>query len=300
MCSSVVSLRGLRLLAFIGELNDLKIWSTDVGNAYLETHTKEKAHVIAGPEFGDREGHALIVLKALCSPLSSGLRWSERLADVLRAMGFFTSHYEKDIWMRNKGDRCECIAVHVDDLMIASKDPDSIIKMLTEKCQFKLKGAGPTEFHLGCDFFRDEEGVLCYAPKKHIEKILDNCRRIFGTWRKPATSLLTAGDHPELDTSELLNEDDQKTHQSLIGAPQWVTAVMTLLRYRAMPRQGHLDRVKRIHWHLSKMRHATIKIRTDAPDCSDIPVKLCDWEHSCCADAKEEIPLDAPEAKGSR
>jgi len=42
------------------------------------------------------------------------------------------------------------------------------------------------------------------------------------------------------------------------------------------------------------MRHATIKIRTDAPDCSDIPVKMHDWEHSCCADAKEEIPLDAP------
>jgi len=65
-----------------------------------------------------------------------------------------------------------------------------------------------------------------------------------------------------------------------------------------MPRQGHLDRVKRIHGHLSKMRHATIKIRTDAPDYSDVPVKMYDWECSCCADAKEEIPLDAPKPKG--
>jgi len=55
--------------------------------------------------------------------------------------------------------------VHVDDLLIASKDPDSIVKLLTETHQFKLKGTGPTEFHLGCDFFRDEEGVLCYGPK---------------------------------------------------------------------------------------------------------------------------------------
>jgi len=109
------------------------------------------------------------------------------------------------------------IVAHVDDLMIASKDPDSIIKTLIEKCHFKLKGTGPTEFHLCCDFFRDEEGVLCHAPKKHIEKILDNYRRIFGTWPKPATSPLTTGDHPKLDTSELLNKDDQKVHQSLIG-----------------------------------------------------------------------------------
>jgi len=132
----------------------------------MRASDEEKVCVLAGPEFGDREGHVLVVSKALCSLHSSGLRWSEHLADVLREMGFFTSHCEKDVWMRDKGDHYEHIAVHVDDLMIASKDPDSIIKMLMEKCQFKLKGAGPTEFHLGCDFFRDEEGVLCCAPKK--------------------------------------------------------------------------------------------------------------------------------------
>jgi len=43
---------------------------------------------------------------------------------------------------------------------------------------------------------------------------------ICGAWPKPATLPLTAGDHPELETSELLNEDNQKMHQSLIGAPQ--------------------------------------------------------------------------------
>jgi len=144
-------------------------------------------YIIAGPEFGDREGHVLIISKALYGLHSSGLRWSERLADVLREMGFFTSHCEKDIWLRDMGDHYEYIAVYVDDLMIVGKDPDSIIKILMEKYQFKLKGTGPIEFHLGCDFFRDEEGVLCYAPKKYIKKILENYRRIFGTWPKPAT-----------------------------------------------------------------------------------------------------------------
>jgi len=81
--SSVVSLRGVRLLAFIGELNGLKTWSTDIGNAYLETYTKEKVYIIAGPEFGDREGHVLVISKALCGLHSSRLRWSEGLADVL-------------------------------------------------------------------------------------------------------------------------------------------------------------------------------------------------------------------------
>ena len=91
--------------------------------------------------------------KTLCGLHSSGLRWSERLADVLREMGCFTSKWEKDMWMRNMGDHCKHIAVHVDDLMIASKDPEAIVKTLMEKCQFKLKGTGPIKFHLGCDFF---------------------------------------------------------------------------------------------------------------------------------------------------
>jgi len=141
--------------------------------------------------------------------------------------------------MRDKGDHCECIAVHVDDLMFASKDPETVVKTLMEKCQFKLKGTGPTEFHLGCDFFRDEEGVLCYAPKKHIEKILENCRRIHGTWPKPATSPLVTGDHPELDASELLDEDNQKICQSLIGAPQWVIQIGRFDVQTAMMTSSH-------------------------------------------------------------
>ena len=63
--SSVVSLRGIRILTFLGELNNLKVWSTDIGNAYLETYTQEKVYIIAGPEFGDREGRVLIISKAL-------------------------------------------------------------------------------------------------------------------------------------------------------------------------------------------------------------------------------------------
>ena len=273
----------------------------------METFTKEKVYIVAGPEFGDREGHVLIISKALYGLHSSGLRWSERLADVLRSMGFFPSMAEKDIWMRDKGDYYEYIAVYVDDLLIASKDLKAIIDSLVNEHKFKLKGTGAIEFHLGCDFFRDENGVLCYAPKKYIQKILENYRRIYGTWPKPASSPLVNGDHPELDTSELLDEDGQKIYQSLIGALQWViqigrfdinTAVMTLSRFRAMPRQGHLDRVKRIHGYLSKLNHATIKIRTDAPDYSSVPVKQYDWEYTCYADGKEEIPIGAPVSKG--
>jgi hypothetical protein len=34
--SGVVSLRGLRTCIFLGELNNMTPWATDIGNAYLE------------------------------------------------------------------------------------------------------------------------------------------------------------------------------------------------------------------------------------------------------------------------
>ncbi len=305
--SSVVSLRGVRMLTFLAEHNDMETWCTDIGNAYLESYTQEKVYIKAGPEFGDREGHTLIIVKALYGLKSSGLRWHERFADVLRVMGFTPSRAEPDIWMRDMGDHYEYIAVYVDDLLIVSKDPQGIIDLLTKEHDFKLKGTGPISFHLGCDFFRDEDGVLCYAPKKYIEKILDNYRRLFGTNPKEASSPLTKGDHPELDTSPLLEYEDIQVYQSLVGALQWViqigrfdvtTAVMTLSRFRAAPRQGHMDRVKRIHGYLSKMRHAVIRIRTDEPDYSDIPVKVYDWAYTCYHGAEEEIPKDMPRPLG--
>ena len=307
--SSVVSLRGIRILAFLGELNDLEIYGTDIGNAYLESYTQEKVYIVAGPEFGDRQGHTLIIVKALYGLKSSGLRWHERLSDVLRAMGYIPSKSEPDIWMRDCGDHWEYIAVYVDDLFIVSKNPSAIIETLMEKYNFKLKGSGPISYHLGCDFMRDDDGNLCYQPRKYIEKLLANYERLFGSKPKQCSSPLVEGDHPELDDSELLDFDGIKQYQSLIGGLQWViqigrfditTSVMTLSRFRAAPRKGHMERVKHIFGYLSKMRHGIVRIRTDEPDYSDIPDKYYDWTHTCYGSPSEEIPKDIPRALGKR
>ena len=62
--SGVVSQRNLRLVIFLGKLNNLDIYRDDVGNAYLEAFTDEKLYVVAGTEFQELEGYILIFLKA--------------------------------------------------------------------------------------------------------------------------------------------------------------------------------------------------------------------------------------------
>ena len=71
--SSVVSLKGLRLVIFLAELNGLEVWATDVGNSYLEARTKEKVYVIAGPEFGDKEGHTLVFKMSGCNSMEMSM-----------------------------------------------------------------------------------------------------------------------------------------------------------------------------------------------------------------------------------
>ena len=72
--SGVVSLRNLRLLIFLGNLNQLDLWGADIGNTYLEAFTGEKLYRVAGPVFQVLEGYILIFLKALYGLKSSGKR----------------------------------------------------------------------------------------------------------------------------------------------------------------------------------------------------------------------------------
>ena len=55
---------------------------------------------------------------------------------------------------------------------------------------------------------------------------------------------------------------------------------MTLSSFRAAPRRGHLERVKRIYGYLSKMRNAVIRVRTDEPDFSGLPTAEYDWKNT--------------------
>jgi hypothetical protein len=120
-------------------------------------------------------------------------------------------------------------------------------------------------------------------------------------------SPLEKGDHPELDETPLLGEDGIKKYQSLIGTLQWTislgrfdiaTAVMTMSSFRVAPREGHLERLRRICAYLSKFKSACIRVRTDLPDYSDLPPQDHDWARTVYGNVREQRPTDAPPVKG--
>ena len=74
--------------------------------------------------------------------------------------------------MRERNSIYEYIAVYVDDLSIAAKDPSELTDTLMNKYSFKFKGTGHIKYHLEYDFFRDKLGVLCFFPRKYLTKRL--------------------------------------------------------------------------------------------------------------------------------
>ena len=286
----------------------MEIWGADVGNAYLEAKTKEKLVIIAGPMFGELEGHTLIIHKAIYGLKSSGLRWREKFAETLKDMGFFPSKADDDVWMKDCDDHYEYIATYVDDLLIASRDPEAITRQISEDYGYKLKGVGPIKYHLGCDFWRDQDGHLNYGPHKFISKMMEKYERDFGEKPGKGSSPLVQNDHPEIDTSAELNDRERTIYMSMIGSLQWCItlgrfdifpAVMTMSRFHQAPRQGHLDRVKRIYGYLLAHSHGAIRVVTGKPDYSDLPDETYDWMYSVYGDCKEIIDESIPHELGN-
>ena len=145
----------MRLAILIGEMNGLVCKAGDTGSAYLEAKTKEKVCFIAGKGFGSLEGHTLIIIKALHGLQSSGARFHEQLADVLRNEGFKPTLADADLWIRDAGDACECVCICVDDVIFVGKNPDIFYNNLKKICGYKLKGVEEPTHHLGGNFGRD-------------------------------------------------------------------------------------------------------------------------------------------------
>ena len=305
----VVSLRSLRMVVFLSQLNDFEIWGADVGNAYLEAYTDKKLCIIVGPEFKELQVHLLIMIKTLHGTRSGGARWHDRLFDILQELKFKPSKANPDVWMRPEpGGTCyEYIAVYVDDLAIAAKDPQPFCNELKKRYNLKLEGVGPLEYHLGCTYKKDPDGTLAADPRRFVNKILESCERMFKEKPRKSRPPLEGGDHPELHTPELCDEHQTNQFQTLVGQLQWLISpghfdiavhVMSLSRFRAQPRKGHLDRAKRSVGYLLFLPDGAIRFRTGEPDFPSLNDQEYDWTRSVYSGACEQIPHDIPKPLG--
>jgi hypothetical protein len=67
----------VRLRFMLAAQNDLSVCAVDIGNAFLYGKTREKAHIVAGREFGKVRGTPLIIDRGLYELRSSAAQFHE-------------------------------------------------------------------------------------------------------------------------------------------------------------------------------------------------------------------------------
>jgi hypothetical protein len=75
-------------------------------------------------------------------------------------------------------------------------------------------------YHFRCDYFRDHDETLCSGPRKYITKMMDQFKNMYDFKPKEYISPLEKGDHPEVDTSEELDDEGIKLYQTMIRCLQ--------------------------------------------------------------------------------
>ena len=99
-CASIVSRDSIRICLTIAALNDLKVLSCDIQNAYLTAQCREKIWTRAGPEFGPDAGKIMLITRALYGLKSSGAAFRALLAEVLWYLSYMPSKADPDVYMR--------------------------------------------------------------------------------------------------------------------------------------------------------------------------------------------------------
>ena len=308
--SSTVKGISVRVLHVIAHRMKLKLLCGDVGNAYVNAYTNELVYSKCGKEFGPNlEGKTVVIKKALYGLRTSSERWWSHFADTLRGLGFNNTRYDKDVWLRPSecGTHYEYVCTHSDDFMIAARDAQAIMNSIKET--YNIKSEGPPDYYLGNDFRQDSKGRWCFGCKRYIKEALVRIELMFGTITK-STVPMASGDHPEMDESEPLDDEKHRKFQMLIGILNWIVtigrldvafATMSLSRFSACPRMGHLDRALKVFGYLKKRPNRRICVDSRDPRFQGFESELeKDFSKSLCEDypeASEEIDAKLPTPK---
>ena len=310
--SGVVAMDTVRMGFFVGELNGLKCCAGDVGNAYLNSDTREKVYIIAGPEFGpELQGRILIIVKALYGLRTSAARFHEHLANTLQNLEFRQSRADHNLWIRERDDHYKYIASFVDDVLVWSQNPMAVMDAL--KQVYTMKGVGVPEYYLGGDVENLDENwnnqglSLAFSGQTYIKNVIPRFEAMFHETFGRCKTPMSSDYHPETDATPLCGPVEAARFRSIIGSCNWLItlgrfdinyATMSLSRFNMAPREGHLKHAKKILGYVKFYEQGKIIFDTSCPNHSKYAMEDHDNWGKFYPDATKDIPHDIPSPKG--
>ena len=335
--SSVVSRDSVRIMFLIAALNDLDIKMCDIGNAYLNAETRERVWFQAGQEWGSKAGCEVIIVRALYGLKSSGAEWKKTFASYIRhTLGYSPCIGADDnVYLRPEKDEMgeeyySYLVVYVDDVLSIHKEPNKVLNIINRDYRLKEPPECPS-MYLGADISKyeinnDSTIINCWAMSadSHVKKALEVIQGRMkeddvyfkGSKKAPEHPFSSQSYRPELDTTELCNDEQTQFYQSLIGIMTWLceigrvdilTEKSLLATHLANPRLGHMHQALHVFKYLKYHNRSKCVFDPTYVDINDhhLPKEeqsatRAKFMRELYPDAVEYKPQNAPKPKGKR
>jgi len=153
-----------------------------------------------------------------------------------------------------------------------------------------LKGVGTPEYYNGADIECDKECQWwTLGAKTYIKSVCDRIEKLLETPLKNTGLPLFAGDHPEMDDTDLLVPSAIPIYQMMIRCLQWAVtlgcydvqyATNILARFGQKPRDVYLKRALRVFGYLNFYTRGKLYLDPSPISYEGIYFKDEDWmEH---------------------
>ena len=298
---SIVAARdSIRILLMIATLNDLFVSVTDIQNAYLAALPRERVYFVAGPEFKEKQGLNVIIVRALYGLKTSGAAFRAKLAEDIRSMGYSPSLADPDVYLKPKvrpdgTEYYEYLIIYVDDIMCISHEPHVFMEEL--KVRYTLKnGYDKPQSYLGVGLRESTDGWVL-STETYVSNVLQEIEKKYKVPTNCQTPS-TTNYLPELDTSRELKGAEVTYYQGLIGILRWIVelgridighAVTSLASYNCNPRLGHLQEAIHVFGYLKKTKKFSLLLSDDYPNLEKFKgIDITRWK-DYYGDVKEVI-----------
>jgi hypothetical protein len=210
----------------------------------------------------------------------------------------------------------EYILVYVDDCLVVGTNPKEVLNLLESDYKYRLKDVGPPTRFLGARIGTvtlEGQDTWFISAEAYLEKAIATIEERFGKLDTlfPKSKLATPAPtdfHPELDTTDFLDDEDVTLYQSYIGIIRWAIELgridlshfgATMAKFSVAPRQGHLAALIRGFGYVKKHLKSRIVIDNEPRDWSHISWTSKDWSRFYPNTPNEVMPPDMPEPRGS-
>ena len=233
-------------------------------------------------------------MRALYGLKSSAARWRDHITATLRDMGFKMCQADPDVWLRANTrpsdgfQYYEYVLVYIDDLLIVSHDPKTVMQDLQRRYTIKPDSIKPPDEYLGSEIRRyaipdtqDPSNRDRWAMsadkycKRALAEVETELEKSGEKLKSKVTPPIADGYRPELDATPELDARRASYYQGLIGILRWIvelgriditTAVSHMSRFMANPREGYLEQTLHIFAYLKKYDKSAIVFDDTTPD----------------------------------